>query len=47
MIRKFKKVLAENFLILGKEMEVLIYAHEVKRTPNYLNKKTFPRIHYI
>ena len=36
---EFKEVLAENFLKLEKELEVLIQAREVKRTPNYLNTK--------
>ena len=39
MIREFKEVLAENFLNLEKELEVLMQAHKVKRAPNNLSTK--------
>lgn len=39
MIREFKEVLAENFLNLEKELEVLKQAHKVKRAPNNLSTK--------
>ena len=33
----FKEIITENFLNLGKELDIQV--HEAKRTPNYLNAK--------
>ena len=40
-----KEIIAENFPILGKELDIQV--HEAKRTPNYLNAKRLSPRHSI